>query len=652
MNPIKLFRRHTKTLLMVFMSFLLVAFLLPSSMFSGRGAAGNQVLGTAYGQAVHSGDLRQASTMIDICRRLNVQVPRTLDALDVYLLLEEARRVGVRFGPGYAQDSLRQSLAMQGVPAEQLAQQAARVQNDYRISQEQMYQSVADWFSIQYVAGRQLDSIGDSLPRLEQAYRDQKQEAVMLTSVIMARSFIEYVGEPSEEELQRLFEEGKDRETAHTDDALVFGYRVPAKIRIEYLTVDPAENQERVRVRDSEAQRYFENNRQLYVTTREIPAPEGTDLPPTVEEIQQTYDEAKADVKRDLRAEKAIAEAQRLVNEIHREVDEPWLASARDEQGFRPAPPEDQIGSFDKLAEKYSSETYRVKYGKTEWVDQLSIRRVPNLGIARYVAGNQPVPLETFVFRVKGLFERPADDRGPVLVPYEPALVYDFPFDRETRQFSPNARQTFLIRVTDVQPAGPPASLDEVRARVVADWKLMKAFELAGERASEIAEAARQAGLSAAVEQAAELKEELTVLPLPLPDSSDVLPEEAESPQTGRNLTLLGPNESSGFTRNNPVIEQVGLVNALADKAFSAGDPASLALEQRILTSGVAKRQAWVVCELQEITPIYAGEFEAERGQLARSVQNDMIAVYQGWYDPENIRLRAQWAQAEDDRLR
>jgi len=61
------------------------------------------------------------------------------------------------------------------------------------------------------------------------------------------------------------------------------------------------------------------------------------------------------------------------------------------------------------------------------------------------------------------------------------------------------------VPVMSVEPSGPPASLDDVREAVVEGVRRSKAFELAGEQAQALAEAARGGGLPQAVADAKEL---------------------------------------------------------------------------------------------------------------------------------------------------
>ncbi|HEY7089229.1 MAG TPA: hypothetical protein VH518_14125, partial [Tepidisphaeraceae bacterium] len=61
---------------------------------------------------------------------------------------------------------------------------------------------------------------------------------------------------------------------------------------------------------------------------------------------------------------------------------------------------------------------------------------------------------------------------------------------------------TWFFRITDAQPAHRPASADEVKDQVTADWKRAQALELAKADAQKLADAAKTKGLAAAATSA------------------------------------------------------------------------------------------------------------------------------------------------------
>ena len=97
MKVTKFFRRYSRTLLIIAMSLLLVAFLIPTSISSyrQRGEALKATIGEAFGQPVTTTDVLQMQTEQQLLVRLNQRIPN-LDVLDLYLLEEESRQMGIR----------------------------------------------------------------------------------------------------------------------------------------------------------------------------------------------------------------------------------------------------------------------------------------------------------------------------------------------------------------------------------------------------------------------------------------------------------------------------------------------------------------------------------------------------------------------------
>jgi len=123
-----------------------------------------------------------------------------------------------------------------------------------------------------------------------------------------------------------------------------------------------------------------------------------------------------------------------------------------------------------------------------------------------YVQGQTIVPLSELAFRVEGLIKPTPDERLPVLRVLEPSDLLQNRTQNGTLRGPDEPYQAFVFRVVEVQPSGPPASLDEVRDQVVADYRLLKAYELAGRYAEELGARARVEGLAAAAAGMTELK--------------------------------------------------------------------------------------------------------------------------------------------------
>ncbi len=317
MKILKIFRRYNHILLMVFMSLLLITFLIPQTVRGCGNQRGlNDAMGTAFGKTIFQDDLRRISADMRAVAQLGMPLPAD-NPIDNYLLREEARRLGIRVG----RDTVKQAVAS-GPAAQRLNAVASRPNR----SVDSLDDAIGDSMAVSLAFNVQCVAMISTQPRVEVAYRDQNEQAIVKLSVISSDAFLDQVADPTEEEIAALFQEGKDRETSHEDDVFKFGYRYDDRVAIEYLTVDPAKIKDSVRVRDKEAREHYEKNKTRYVDTVPRLLPSSQPNRPRNRRRQLSFEEARERVKREKREIKAAEVAQRLVNEIKRAADRPWTS--------------------------------------------------------------------------------------------------------------------------------------------------------------------------------------------------------------------------------------------------------------------------------------------------------------------------------------
>ncbi len=633
MKLTKFFRKHGRTLLMVFMALLLVAFLIPDAIQGldpGDRIRGVK-LGEAFGRTLYSEEIRALGTELRVVQQLGMAVgaPPTnvlglnVDALDHYLLTEEAARAGIRIG----RDEVKERLRAAGVTNEDLR----RVAQDAAMSYDRVYDTLGRWIAVWRLMFVQAAALTVSLPRAELAYRNEKQEAVATVSVLHAKAFLGRVPEPTEEELTRFFEEGKNRTTAHTEDTLVYGYRLPDRVQLEYLTVEPEPLRSYVTARTTALEQFFEEHRARYTK----PDPAATEPGATV---PMTFDEARDKVREDYRTQRAAEVAQAIVNEMRDEALAPWRAQERGADGFYPPP--EEIVSFEALRDKYQKR-YEIQYGaglrisyhKTDLVDAPRLALIPGLGQASVADGTRNgTPMRTAAFRVKGISDPQTTPQAVNLLEPGPVAISRIPG---------RLHQAYLYRVVAVAPAAPPAALEDVRPKVVEDWKNMRAFELARVEAEKLREAARAVGLAAAIEQATELKAYLAEVQAASTQPSDgVVP-----PAAPNYLADLGPRTADGIRRNSPMIRggvgtSAALVKALfefADRPPAGQRPVALAPQPSALR--------WALAELERVKPLYQESLASELPELIqRAVGGARSQFVQVWFG--NVRTRTGFVNA------
>ena len=633
MSISRTFRKYNRTLLLVFMSLLLVVFLIGPVI--SRAVRSHTMIdpefGQAFGKPVLASDLRMATDDTELVARLGIAPPRVLGPderkrnIARYLLMEEARRAGIVI----SRDEIEKSFANNPNAARRLD----IIHKSGSRSLEQIYDAVARVLGVQAYAEQQARAVLDaSLPELEHQYQTFMQQARVVLSVIDSNALLDKVPAPTEEEIRANFEEGKNRETQHTEDKLVFGYRIPDRVAVEYLTVDPEAIKENVHISKKEVRRFYDEHKNLYVKKVTKESPFKLDDQQKPQTIQLTFAEALAQVRKDCREAKAIREAQSIVNQIYQEAARPWLTAAVGDDNKPRYPGLDQVTPFKQLADKYS-DTYPVVYRRIDLATRERLAADRDFAQASAVLGGRPVAAIDLAFRVEGLVEAEKDDPVPVLHLGEPGPVV-IRKRRVPGQPRPAPYQAYVFRVVQVAPAGPPASLDEVRDQVVANVKRIKAFEMARTLAEKLAARAREVGLKEAVKGDKELRA--------------LLGEGEDQPTSGpaasvarRYLRELEPFEPKRFGRWPTFIPNIGRSESLHKRVFEAVEQPAPEGGHRVVVVPVATSGKWVLAEPLEVEPIYRGDFESMIDKIElQVVRSKYFAFQSSWFDADNICKR------------
>lgn len=625
----KYLRQNSRTLLMVFMALLLVSFLIPQTIqgLGGRDQALNAKLGQAFGKTVTTRDLDKVRSDVMLLSRVGLLPAMTEEGmLEYFLGLKEAEQIGVHVG----RDEVKALLTAGGFTDDRLRE----VQRIGRRSYDQIYDIVGQARAVNLLSLLQTVAIQTSLPRQELAYRDSMQQATVQLSTIDDKAFLHLVPEPTEEQLQAFFDECKGRTTAHTEDQLQYGYLLPDRVAVEYLTVDPQKIKGKITIQAVQVKRFFEDNPQRY--TKPDPLTTQPDAGGQMPRVPQTFEEARDFAREDCRQARAIEMAQRTINDLYLEARQAWATTGRDAEGFTIAP-QSPI-SFEDLKQRA---TVEVEYAKTDLSGLDKLSRVPGWGSAKAQVARQFIRAPELAMRVKGILVKDPNDGLPALNVMEPApVVISSQKDQLTGEDTPYA--AYLFRVLQVAPSAPPESLEPIRAQVIEDWKSVQAHALAQKHAESLAARARQVGLAQAVEEATELKEILAAA-----DQAASQPAATSAPATqyAQNLQPATPMQ---FTRQFGVVQRAGGSPAMVPRGvptavFNVADtPTDEANPHRVVSVAAAHEQQWIVAQLNEVKPLYQVPFE---GQLARAIQTtenrDRQRFVMEWMAPENVKERA-----------
>lgn len=623
MNLTKLLRKYSKPLLMIFMALLLVVFLIPDTLqgCGARDLVRNLTLGEAYGREITDAERERASQELSILGRFGLSIPLSPDsdshALDYYLLTQEAQAAGLHVSNEEVIAQLRRG----GLTDEMLQRLVPLAPGR---SYDDIYATIGRGLAVLRLLSLQNTANFESLPRKERMYRDTTQQAVADLSLINSRAFLHLVPEPTEEQLVAFFEECKGRNEGHTDEELVFGYKLPDRVQVEYLTCDPEAVAQSIMVREDDVRDFYEDHKPRY--TRPVPPAQPNDPPASV---QMTFEEAETLARQDLRRVRAREIAQSVINDIFTVAQQPWVTTGEREDGFMPTPAGELV-SFEDLAARYSQPDRPVTYHRTALVDIDGLRLVAGLGQA-YLA---ELPAADLAFRVKGIFTPQIAERLPVLNVMEPApVVLTRDYDPRSQQNIP--RQAYVFRVVQVVPAAPPDSLEAVRSQLIRDWKLVQAHALAKDAADKLAAQARAVGLTAAVEGDTDLKATLLAGEQAVKAAPDAPPTPPDY------IDKLKPVTPERLTRMSSSARPLDTGPNVAPAIFELSDmPVNEQQPHRVAVIPNATRFAWVVGELKEVKPLYEGSFGQWLSFMIRSSDWQAPVFIQQWTASENVSLR------------
>ena len=284
------------------------------------------------------------------------------------------------------------------------------------------------------------------------------------------------IPEPSEAELAEQLEQYRLNKQGVTDPAeggnqFGFGYLLPARIKLEWLTLDPRRVAEIVTPDPVLVRRRWQEQN-----------PDGGSFEAARGEIEkeikeETVEKIVGDADEIIRGE--ILAAQRGIGKegIYRSLPEDW------------SPPD-----YEKIAQDVV-EAIRDRHGvritlpgvirRTDvWLTQLQIQQLPGVGRAEFRVGNKRVRVTALPNMVRGVGE---DSTVPVQI--------GLPIIEPVAEDADGAK--YYITVLDARGESPPDGVGDIRDQLVRDVKSLKAFRALVDRIDEYRSVAVAGGLVA-----------------------------------------------------------------------------------------------------------------------------------------------------------
>jgi hypothetical protein len=523
-------------------------------------------------------------------------------------LYEEAKRWGFETADAEVEARLEalHGVGLKTADLERLIAQespAGREAFDEGLRADMTLRAYVDWI---------LETTGVAVePELRRRFVRMDERAKVRLAVLKAEDFLSKVPQATDDRVAKQFEAYKAYLPGQGPKG--FGYRIPDRVKIEYLVADPAafEKDAGGRVSDEDVAAYYEAHKDPDFIVKEEPVKDaaketGADAPaaetppekeaqspspspekPAKEKTFRPLEEVRDEIRRLL----VSAEAKRLASE-RMQGDVAEVRAMKD-------PPDLRIWSDGTYVQYADEADFRT-------ADQLAA--VEGLGAA--TREGQTLPQTALA-----LVELVGPEKGQLAA------------NEISEVFTDPAGRMYACRVTAFEANHEPPSVQEVRDAVVKDLRLEAAGEAAEASAKKLLEAAGEKGLEAAAKKAGVAVEE-----------TDWFPRERFIPggRAGRSFT---------FPPSLPVVGSSPPVVAECFRLEPGGQERSLV---------TLARERWaVVLELvgrkppreplyQAIRPLLAQEVGVELTSSARSDLLDEEAVRR--------RLRVIWAPPEAER--
>lgn len=608
----KFFRQYNKIILVVGGIVLMVAFLIPQAVTMFAPNPSNETIGTMHGEKIIRGQAQSAAQELSLLRQLPFGNGMITDSDIAWLMIQaDAKQMGL-----YASDR-EVDLALQSVGYDD--ELTLELATNRRTTVATIKSIVRRWLiAEQYrqtlmgtayrdpeggspsLAVNRLESIFQSLQQMQQfgnlppQFRNQfiqfaiaeangtrRLSAPMLAHFIqdnyasvtgrvaLIRPDLDATAEPDEATLSEVFDSYKDS-LPGTGEPFPFGYMIPNRVKLTYLQVPMREVQTKVSVEYLDVLDAYRANPQRFADdTGQAPST------PTSEAVA-TLTQELTDRRAEQLGAKIMATVQSLLAENQRgqtQIDG-YLEIADD---FTPL-------AWDlivKAVEEEHGVTLQISGDANEWIAVTDLEALPGIGQARIGEG-QGVPFAAYVNATKEL----ADDPTQILRSLRTQVGVA---SKPLRGFDGNL---YVFRLNQAETEHAPDGLDEVREQVVADAKLIAAYEQLVAESDSWKTMAVAEGLDAVADAA------------------------------GVSAQDLSPFQKvSGTAGDPPLVPGVGVSRAFVDAAFALveaiddpqADVAAMPLEQRVAVTPVPDAEdgpALAVYVLDDFEPLTRSGYE------------------------------------------
>lgn len=645
----KFFRKYMKWLLAGFGSVLMVVFLLPIDKMIPSGEQRNPVIAAFVGGIIKQSDLIAANRELGLLAGFRLTVPmdattRQPDGLAWLLVQHEAVEHFNLHTTDQQADAMLQALNVDQELLTLIASNQNMTLNDVRqaarrwLIAEQYRKLTAGVGKLtsadQQILSAQADQQNEiakfynQLGRSNEVFAAQlqmqmilyaKQQGRFRISEPLVQTILSDIGggagieavridipddsdqapEPDADEVQSLFEQYKSSFKG-AGEPYGFGYRLPDRIKIEYLDLPFKTVSQKVNVSEHDLYAYYNENKEFMFRQQDTPKPPSTDNPSASETgadpdkpKYQPYAEVRDRIEERLRADKAgqladqimqqainILEKHRKQAKLKRNEDGYFLTA--DYQPITLAQIAEQIAADDR----FFAIKPNVVRNDRDWLTRQQVAALANISQSLWFTPQGGrigfAPYAFAVYEIAGKAEVAAQLDLQTNLPSQMLI-------------NPATSDRYLFRVIDTAAQRDPESLDEVHDQVTADAKRLAAYrELQKTREQWLARA-KQTPLS---ELAEELKTELVAPPA--------------FPQRRTGLGSLSAPNVPGVGQDKRFVDAVF---ALIEQAQDAeGSIEQTPREQLIDVAPVDGQQSLFIVEVKSHQPLTKQRYLDEAG--------------------------------------
>jgi len=628
----KFFRKYNKEMLAVFMVALMIVFIGGSALNSLLTPDTNYTVAKSkYGDITFK-DQQVAKNQAELLGALRLDWRRplgvgneALESIDWILLNREANLLGV--------GTTEAAVKAENRPTAEEITQVARV---LKVRPADIREALAQYRSVTSTA---LSVAGAAVPseaELKSTVRDVLETVKVNAVLLRAKAFVDQDATLSDDELKEHLAKYREREPG---EGLNFGYFVPPMMKVQYARIDRNAIAGGIGVANIEkkARAFFEENRTKDPAFRrradqmpKDPAEAGLIVGPpgSAPSPYMDWEEAESVAVELVRKKSADEAAERVANWLIQQSSELWLEADRGKDGYKVVPEKGGTpGYYDELISRLPSTMNfpgAVTVATTDSFPLKDASKVKEIGSAAFRPERGTVQsFGSIVARTQAMIPEIPKAEGT-----NPA-DYLATFQTSSLPLSESATGNhFVFRVIEAKPGHPAETVDDVRDRLVADVRQLRAYEAAKAHAESLLGCAATGTLKEGFEADAELAAMKAT-----PDGADSGFFEPEP------FARKASNEATGGRTSRGVYAgAVGLLpHEVVDGCFAMQDG-----KDKLKMFELKDRASVMVVEFVSIQPPVEDAFNELRETLRLQIADARLrSALSAWLDPDQIRARA-----------